>query len=122
MACCNAWQGASASHGVSCFHCTSSLSSWKRVSSLSSGIALAESQRLVVDVTGATSRTAHLPLLFAVRQQLELERLPSFHGAIMIGLRRISRTFGHGRHCVFAMHVHLVSSQIPPLYARRRGD
>ena len=28
---------------------------------------LLESQRLVVDVTGATSRTAHLPLLFTVR-------------------------------------------------------
>jgi len=69
---------------------------------------LLESQRLVVDVTGATSRTAHLPLLFTVRQQLEWERLPTFQAAIMIWSMSHFKDIRHGRHCVFAMHVHLV--------------
>jgi putative transposase len=67
-----------------------------------------ESQRLVVDVTGTASRTAHLALLFAVRLQLELERLSTFHGGIIIWSMKKSNDLRHGRHCSFAMHVHLV--------------
>src|SRR5467141_5038338 len=44
--------------------------------------------------TGATSRTAHLPLLFTVRQQLELERLPTYHAAIMIWSMSHFKEFG----------------------------
>ena len=42
------------------------------------------------------------------RQQLELERLPTFQGAIMIWPMSHFKDIRHGRHCVFAMHVHLV--------------
>src|SRR5882762_10486721 len=41
---------------------------------------LLESQCLVVDVGGATSRTAHLPLLFAVRQHSRGLPRPEFRG------------------------------------------
>src|SRR5437763_16928634 len=67
-----------------------------------------ERQRLIVDVTGATCRTAHLPWLFALRHQLELERLPTFHAGIMIWCMDKSKDLRHARHWVFRMHIHLV--------------
>ena len=54
------------------------------------------------------SETAHLPLLFAVGHQLELEGLPTFHAFIIIWSMDKIKDLRHGRHCASAMHVHLV--------------
>src|SRR5438552_18130758 len=43
-----------------------------------------ERQCFVVDIASTASETAHLPLLFAVGHQLELEGLPTFHAFIII--------------------------------------
>src|SRR5205807_8278177 len=69
---------------------------------------LLERQRLVVDVTGTTRQTAHPPLRFAVRHQLESERLPTFHAGMMIWCMDKSKDLRHDRHRVFRMHIHLV--------------
>jgi hypothetical protein len=67
-----------------------------------------ESQRFVVDVASAPGETTHLPLLFAVGPQREFERLPAFHGYIIFWSMKKYEDLRHGRHCVSAMHVHLV--------------
>src|SRR5207248_9865550 len=54
------------------------------------------------------SETAHLPLLFAVEHQLELEGLPTFHAFSIIWSMDKIKDLRHGRHCTSAMHVHLV--------------
>ena len=54
------------------------------------------------------SETAHLPLLFAVEHQLELEGLPTFHAFSIIWSMDKIKDLRHGRHCASAMHVHLV--------------
>jgi putative transposase len=62
----------------------------------------------VIDVASAPGEPAHLPLLFAVGPQREFERLPAFHGCIIFWSMKKYEDLRHGRHCVSAMHVHLV--------------
>ena len=69
---------------------------------------LLERQRLVEHEPAAAGEALHPPCLLAVRHQLVPEGLPLFHGGMIDWPMKRSNEIRRGRHCVFAMHVHLV--------------
>src|SRR5580700_3028800 len=67
-----------------------------------------DSQCFVVDETARTSELPQLAGFLAIRHQLELEGLPSQHNWIILLVYAMSKDIRHGRHCVSALHAHLV--------------
>jgi len=64
-----------------------------------------------IDEAARTGKASQVAKLFAIRQGFELVALHAQHGSIVVGLWRDIQDFCHGRHSVFAMHVHLVYSK-----------
>jgi putative transposase len=67
-----------------------------------------QSESLVVDEAHTTRRAAHPTLLLAVGSQLKLVGLTPLHWRIIIWSMDSIKDFRHGKHCVFALHIHLV--------------
>jgi len=65
-------------------------------------------QRPVEDKAARSGEAAHVARLIAVGHQLELEGLETLHVHSIVWSMSNDNDIRHGRHCVFAMHVHLV--------------
>ena len=61
-----------------------------------------------VFLPAAAGEALHPPCLLAVRHQLVPEGLPLLHGGTIDRPMTRSNEIRRGRHCVFAMHAHLV--------------
>jgi putative transposase len=67
-----------------------------------------ERKPFVIDESAGTSELPQQADLFAVRHHFEFVGLQSQHSASMLWPMVNVNDFRHGRHCVSAMHVHLV--------------